>query len=125
MVRSFQHFRHRFCREIRLGIFTKANPDYVPMEQSYAQLADNAADSYWVHSTNKSTVYYKFDCTDKELKKVDVNSIAGGADFEIDPNGGDGNFGTATFTNYDKNTKYFILRQSANVKIVYIVTNMN
>lgn len=109
----------------RLGIFTKANPDYVPMEQSYAQLADNAADSYWVHSTNKSTAYYMFDCTDKELKKVDVNSIAGGADFEIDLNGGDGNFGTATFTNYDKNTKYFILRQSANVKIVYIVTNMN
>ncbi len=109
----------------RLGIFTKANPDYVPMEQSYAQLADNASDSYWVHSTNKSTVYYKFDCTDKELKKVDINSIAGGADFEIDPNGGDGTFGTATFTNYDKNTKYFILRQSASVKIVYIVTNMN
>ncbi len=110
----------------RLGIFTKANPDYAPMEQSYAQLSDNASDSYWVHSTNKSTVYFRYDCLDKELKKITKHDLAGGADFEMTPGvSPDGNVGIANFVNYDKNTKYFILRQNGSVKMVYVITNLN
>lgn len=118
----------RLCalQDGRFGIFTKANSDYVPCYQSYAQPIDNAADSYWVNAADKSTQYFHFDCDTKELKKITLHDIAGGSDFSMDSyTSGDGSYSLANFTNYDEDTKFFILRRGGIAKIIYMVTGMN
>lgn len=118
----------RLCalQDGRFGIFTKGNPDYIKSDNSYTTSADYATDCYWVHSANKGTAYFHFDCETKELKQITLHDIVGGSDFSMDSyTSGDGSYSLADFTNYDESTKFFILRRNGIAAQIYMVTGMN
>lgn len=116
----------RLCtyKDGRFGIFTKSNPDYVPNEGFRTKPIDNATDTYWVHSADKSTYYFHYDCQTGELKEITQYDIAANCDFytgSIESGG----YGIASFENYPVDTKCFIMRQNGIVRIVYLVTGGN
>lgn len=118
----------RLCtyKDGRFGILTKANPDYVPNEGFKTKPIDNATDTYWVHSADKSTYYFHYDCQTKELKQITQYDIAANCDFYTDSNTyTSANYSLASFENYAKDTKCFIERQNGIVRIVYLVTGGN
>ncbi len=115
----------RLCtyKDGRFGVLTKGNPEYVPLGGFRTKPIDNATDTYWVHSADKSTVYFHYDCQTKELKEITSYDIAANCDFFTDNNTyTSANYALANFVNYAEDTKCFIERQNGIVRIFYLIT---
>lgn len=116
----------RLCayKDGRLGLFTKSNPTYAPNQNFSTQPVDNASDSYWVHSADKQTQYFQFDCETNELKSITQFDIAASCDFDTDSTAyTEANYSIANLNNYSDDTKCFIMRSKGILKTVYIVKN--
>lgn len=118
----------RLCtyRDGRFGILTKGDPSYVPIQGFNTKPMDNATDTYWVHSADKSTIYYHYDCQTRELKEITQYDIAANCDFYTDGDTSSlGGYGLANFANYAEDTKFFLLRQNGIIRFGYLITGGN
>lgn len=118
----------RLCtyKDGRFGILTKGNPNYVPLQGFNTKPMDNATDTYWVHSADKGTTYFHYNCETGELKQITQYDIAANCDFYTDSNTYvSPKYSLANFANYAEDTKCFLLRQDGIIRYVYLVTGGN
>jgi hypothetical protein len=94
-----------------IGVFTTANPDYVPLYNSKQK--EGCEEMYFVHAFTTSTLFLKYDCHTKTVEKITLNDL-----YEA------GQLTSQGFENIDKSTKVFFRKSSGIIYDLLLVTNV-